>query len=94
MRQRKGGKKCSRVGAAGKREEGKRGVVLRDIVSYYHCVLLCVIPVVSLETASSPPVSLATPGMTLPMIVEKHRLYAMIMLGYSDWKSSTTTGSE
>lgn len=28
----------------------------------------------------------------LPKQVEKQRLYAMIIEGYSDWKSRTTTG--
>ena len=54
-------------------------------------------PVVSQsEAAPNPSVcpSLETPGMTLPSIVEKHRLCVIIMLGYRDWKSRTTTGSE
>lgn len=31
---------------------------------------------------------------TFPKHVEKHKLYAIIIDGYNDWKSNTTTGSE
>jgi len=58
------------------------------IWSFNSCRTCC-----SGENGLTPSV-LAFDPTTLPRQVQKQRLYAIIMDGYKDWKSSTTTGSE